>query len=269
MRISVICACKNRSRAIKIALSSWIQEPRIDEFIIVDWSSDVSIYDVTKLDSRIKVVRVDDQQWFNQPQPLNLAASLVSGDTILKLDTDFILNPYFDFISKYQISPGTFVSGDHDYLEDSAINHNPYFKFLRGLLWVETSVFKEIGGYNENMGAFYSWEDNEIDIRLRLYGLKHRKVEYDHHLIHMPHPDSQRLKHFKATGDGTLTLIRNNLEPFYHGEELEWQIDYVETIRHVQENKAQFANPTSYKVKPVALWTVKEESPRYYVAKIQ
>lgn len=269
MSISVICACKNRTEAISIALGSWIQEARIKEFIIVDWSSDVSIYNLTQIDSRIKVVRVDGQEWFNQPQPLNLASRLVSESTILKLDTDFILNPYFDFISKYQITQGSFVSGDHDYLTDDTINHSPYFKFLRGLLWVETQAFRDIGGYNEHMGQFYSWEDNEIDIRLKMYGLTHRKIEYDHHIIHMPHPDAQRVRYFSATGDGTLTLIKNNLEPFYHGKELEWQIDYVETIRHVQENKARFANPKHWKVDSRTDWTIERISPQYYVAQIR
>jgi hypothetical protein len=68
MSISLICACKNRIKPLLISLQSWLLCDEIKEIVIVDWSSDEPIKDITNLDSRIKRVRVNDQQFFNYQQ---------------------------------------------------------------------------------------------------------------------------------------------------------------------------------------------------------
>ena len=102
MTISVICACKNRENALRISLNSWLNFKEIDEIIIVDWSSDQPLSNFLPLDERIKIIRVDNKEYFNQPQPLNLAINFASGDRILKLDTDYVLNPYYNFLKHIQ-----------------------------------------------------------------------------------------------------------------------------------------------------------------------
>ena len=78
MNVSVICACKNRYNALRVSLNSWLAFDEIKEIIIVDWSSDEPIGHLTKIDKRIKVICVDNEKYFNQPQPLNLAASIAT-----------------------------------------------------------------------------------------------------------------------------------------------------------------------------------------------
>lgn len=114
MTISLICACKNRNQPLQIALTSWLLRPEITEIIIVDWSSDESLAPLTKLDRRIKVITVPNQKYFNQPQPLNLAASIATGDYILKVDCDYVFSPYYNFFETYQIDKNSFVSGKHN-----------------------------------------------------------------------------------------------------------------------------------------------------------
>lgn len=97
MTISVISACGNRGRALSISISSWIQFDEIDEIIVTDWNSDEPIDHLTELDSRIKIITVPNEKYFNQPQPLNLAASLAKSEYLLKLDSDTVMNPYFNF----------------------------------------------------------------------------------------------------------------------------------------------------------------------------
>lgn len=268
MRNSVICACKDRVKALLTVLPSWLHNKEIAEIIIVDWSSTPPIDVLTALDTRIKVVKVKDQQWFNQPQPLNLAASIASGDYLLKLDTDFLINPYYDFFNKYRVDTSTFLSGDNDYTEDR-IAHSPYFEFLRGLLWVSKEVFHKIGGYNERMGKFYAWEDNEIDIRLRMYGLTHKKIEYDHHILHIPHPDGVRLKNFKGFEDDSyFDKVKNRLSIYYSAETLDWQANYAITQHHIEENKKLFSNPSHWRVEPMTNWDIKKITDQLYEAKI-
>lgn len=269
MRNSVICACKDRVKALLTVLPSWLHNREISEIVLVDWSSSPSLDLLVALDPRIKVIRVKGQQWFNQPQPLNLAASIASGDYILKLDTDFIINPYYSFFDRYKIDKDTFLSGDNDYTEDR-IAHSPYFEFLRGLLWVNKEAFNAIGGYNESMGRFYAWEDNEIDIRLRMYGLNHRKIKYDHHIIHIPHPDGFRLKNFKGFDDPDyFNKVKNKLGEYYSPETLDWEAEYAITQHHIGENKKQFSNPTHWRVEPLTQWDVRKISDQLYEAKIK
>ena len=67
MNVSLICACKNRNAPLKISLSSWLLFKEITEIIIVDWSSDESLRELTDWDERIKVINVPNQTYFNQP----------------------------------------------------------------------------------------------------------------------------------------------------------------------------------------------------------
>ena len=97
--VSIITACKNRIDSLKVSLSSWLTFDEIKEVIIVDWNSDEPINHLTQIDPRVKVIRVDDKKYFNQPQPLNLAASLATGDYIMKMDSDHVINPYFNFVN--------------------------------------------------------------------------------------------------------------------------------------------------------------------------
>jgi glycosyltransferase involved in cell wall biosynthesis len=111
MTISIISACKNRGKALSISIASWIQFDEIEEIIVTDWNSDEPIDHLTRLDSRIKVITVPNEKYFNQPQPLNLAASLVKSEYILKLDSDTVMNPYFNFFDNHTIDNQSFLTG--------------------------------------------------------------------------------------------------------------------------------------------------------------
>ena len=161
MTISLICACKNRNEPLKIALNSWLLKKEITEIIIVDWSSDQSLEHLTRLDDRIKIIRVDNQKYFNQPQPLNLGISQATGEYILKVDCDYVINPYYSFFHKYKIDDNSFVSGKPslkspeyydestghivvdksrmtmDELSDYFNTYSSYYRFLTGLLYIK------------------------------------------------------------------------------------------------------------------------------------
>ena len=193
MTISIISACGNRGKALSISIASWIEFDEVDEIIVTDWNSDEPIAHLTELDSRIKIITVPNEKYFNQPQPLNLAASLVSSEYILKLDCDHILNPYFNFFDLHQLEENNLIVGFNSLVD------NEFLHPLWGLLYVKTETFKKVGGYNENMGKYYAVEDDELCTRLMSYGCIPIPMQI-HKLstLHIPHTDKDRVSNFES-----------------------------------------------------------------------
>jgi len=204
--VSLICACKNRNKPLRISLASWLLYKEISEIIIVDWSSDEPIEELTKIDKRIKVIRVDGEKYFNQPQPLNLASKLITSEYLLKVDCDHIFNPYFNFFENHKILKNEFVTG----LNMSA-NDNFLYP-LWGLLYVRSDYFRKVGGYNENMGKYYAVEDNELLLRLRLFGLTPKQINiHKFTALHIPHSDKKRVENFESF-ERIKTLLNEKLK---------------------------------------------------------
>jgi len=278
MNISLICACKNRAGALRVSLSSWLLFDEIKEIIIVDWSSDDPINYLTKLDPRIKVVRVSDQVYFNQPQPLNLALSLATGDYILKADTDYILNPYHHFFDNYPIDDNSFVSGQHNFpspeyvdpttglsmfdrskmtldeLSEYFNSYSHYFKYLTGFLLVKKENLLTIGGYNETLTKYYAFEDDEVCKRLELYGLEHKKINFDYNLIHLPHSDTKRFENFKGFNESE---FKEKIASLPDGEQ-KWQTEYYISQVHINNNKMMCQKITDHYSHPITKWNVQK-----------
>jgi len=207
MSISVICACKNRAKPLRISLSSWLLHDQIKEIIIVDWSSDEPMYEFAKIDERIKVIRVDGEKYFNQPQPLNLAAKLATSEYLLKVDCDHIFNPYFNFFESHKIQKDEFVTGFNMLVNDEFLHP------LWGLLYVGKDHFEKVGGYNENMGEYYAVEDDELCVRFISLGLTAIPIKINKYTaIHIPHSDKKRVEHFESFEKIEKTLISTDDE---------------------------------------------------------
>jgi hypothetical protein len=263
-KISLICACKNRIKPLSISLSSWILCDEIAEIIIVDWNSDESIDYITNLDPKIKVVRVSDQEFFNQPQPLNLALKLCTQESVIKVDADYVFNPYWNFFDGYLIDDNSFVCGDVN-IENIDSSVQPYFKYLRGTLYVKRKFLEEVGGWNENMGEYYGGEDGEIENRLELYGLTKKKLNLDYTIMHIPHSNKERVKNFKGYNHLNES-VRGELSQGLSGNELEWNVEYVLAERHININICTFYNSTSYYVEPKTNWDIIQLDDQNYIA---
>ena len=266
--VTVICSCKNRDDILNISLKSWLNFKEISEIIIVDWSSDRSLSYLVSLDDRITVVSVPNQTYFNQPEPLNLAVNLATSKYILKLDCDYILNPYYNFFDTYKVDERSFLCGQNDYKE-LEINSSPYFKHLRGLLFVSKENYLKVGGYNVVHTKHYAYEDDEIVHRLELLGLKKQKVCYNHTIVHMPHSDKKRIENFEAyhTDKELEKNIREMLSPYYSGEELEWQIEYTLAQQHIEINRQKSLKEiTDYYFQTKLSWNLIKTGKRTYQA---
>lgn len=54
MSVSIISACKNRSKSLSISIASWIQFDEVDEIILTDWNSDEPIDNLTRLSKKLR-----------------------------------------------------------------------------------------------------------------------------------------------------------------------------------------------------------------------
>lgn len=288
MNISVITACKNRYKPLVLSLNSWLLFDEIKEVIIVDWSSDESISHLTELDPRVKVITVPGKKYFNQPQPLNLAASIATGDSILKFDVDHMINPYWNFLEGYPVDENTFVSGKPDYESPEYLEngvsmvdfgrmnfeqiceycdiYSPFFKSLFGILHVTRENFVKCGGFNENLGEFYGFEDDELQRRLELLGLNHTKLKFDTTMIHIPHPDCKRYEHFMGSDNEIVSQMRDNINQYYSGDAAKYQLEYAIAQYHTKKNKEKYGNPTSYYVEPKTNWDIRQINSQQYIA---
>jgi len=291
MNVSLICAHKNRKKPLYVSLSSWLLFDEIKEIIIVDWNSDSdqTINEMSELDDRIKIVNVFNEEYFNLPHPLNLAAKFASQDYILKVDCDYILNPYNNFFETYKLKTGSFVTG-HPNIENPEIVdeetgvpillkdklsiyqirdyvnlYSDYFKYLRGLLLVSKEDFEAIGGYDEKFDTFYAYDDDNICDRLKLFGLNHHKINYDYHCIHIPHSDYKRIEHFRGFYE---TGEKEQVDSMADGDE-KWNHAYYLAQCHIAKNKEMYSNPTDYKSTKKLDWIIqKMDEQHYYAEKI-
>jgi hypothetical protein len=295
MNVSVICACKNRYNALRVSLSSWLAFDEIKEIIIVDWNSDEPINHLSKLDKRIKIVRVEGEKYFNQPQPLNLAASIATGDYILKLDCDYIINPYFQFFEHYKIDENSFLCGQDDYeckheywdenLQGYAVNFNqmdvgelmryshtysPLFKYLTGLCFVTRENYWKVGGYDERMGKYYAFEDDQMTKRLTMMGLECKKLNQNFNAIHIPHPDKKRYENFEGYGedsnDNNVENVKRKIADPNTSDSDRWNLEYLLARMNVQENERLFSDLDNYYIERIYHWEVQNIDGQNYYA---
>jgi GT2 family glycosyltransferase len=290
MNISVICACKNRYDSLRLSLQSWLHFEQIKEIIIVDWSSDEPIDHLTEVDDRIKVVRVDGEEYFNLAQPLNLAASLATQDYIAKFDCDYILNPYLNFFGQFPVDENSFISGlskveaveyyneqtgcyDIDFykmdigaIRDYVFTYNPLFKFLKGILYVSKENFDKVGGYDESIET-YGWEDTNILSRLELLGLEHRTIKFDGSIIHLPHPDRKRFENCKDYLEIEEYYLPILQEQYDSPDEVRGNLDYVIAEKLIQKNKHEHFELKEFFIEKKINWKIENVGVNKFFAK--
>ena len=192
-KVSVVCACMNRNDILRVNIMSWLHFPEIGEIVVVDWSSDQPLDYLTKLDPRIKVIRVEGQKQFNISQAFNLAIDNTSLEYVLKLDTDYFLNPYYNFFKHHPMNSGAFYAGNWNIDPELPA---PIFQHLAGLCYVQRDVLASINGYNEHFSG-YGYDDADLRIRLQSVHVgKLLPIKYDYSVMHTPHENSLRIVHY-------------------------------------------------------------------------
>lgn len=199
--LSVVCAVKNRAAPLRVALNSWLIASGVEEVVIVDWASDHSLAPIVALDSRIRIIRVDNEPYFHLAAAFNLAADNATHELLLKLDADYVLNPFYPAVQMLQPPEKTFVTGHFQH-------GGPFLSYLNGLICVRKTDWQRVNGYNEHL-AGYGWDDDDFYFRLAAAGLTRAVLKPDPAVVfHIPHENNVRVQNY-ADKNGTRSYQAN------------------------------------------------------------
>lgn len=178
--ISIICAVKNRKGALLCSLSTWMQFSEISKIVIVDWNSDPSLEDLQKKDLRIDVVRIKNNKYFNISKAYNIGLKNCNTKLVLKIDADYILNPYYNFFEQYKnLEPKKFVTGC---FQDKSFHQNSFiFAYKKDIL--------DAGAYNESFKD-HGYEDKDLIERMIKNNCSRvHSFQKNLSIFHIPHSD--------------------------------------------------------------------------------
>lgn len=197
-KIGIVTAAMNRESMLKVSLASWLNCSEVSEIVIVDWCSKNSLTYLEKLDPRVRVIRVENQKYFNLGKAYNLAFNESTCDKILKLDVDYILNPYCNiFKSGVQLNKKNFITGNwRDAKLDNKIG---FLSHLNGFVYLYRDSFFHAGGYSKFDG--YGWDDDDLYNKLEKVGYVRDFIKLSSsgkpYIYHNPHDDSFRSENYK------------------------------------------------------------------------
>jgi len=196
-KISVVCACMNREKMLKVSLQSWLNFDEVDEVVIIDYSSMNNLKYLEKTNNKIKVIRIEGQKYYNVAKANNLAVLNAKNDRVMKMDVDYVLNPYFNIfnIINKVIRRNNFIIGNCKL--EQADNNLGFLRYLHGFLYIYKETFERFGRYNENFEG-YGWEDSDIHAKLESNGLKKEFIPFDQlYIYHNPHNDNVRSENYE------------------------------------------------------------------------
>ncbi len=190
--ISVICAVKNRGKPLTYSLPSWLQQPGINQVILIDWDSGIPLWEELDNgdlpdwpDPRVMFVRAVNQPQWCLAKAFNLAACFARYRLLFKVDADVVCVDQLTNI--LPVPHQSFVTGDWR----SARNENE--ASLNGTMLAATADFLSVGGYDERF-LHYGWDDDDLYLRLQAQGLEHKKFTQNA-LFHLPHSTGLRTIH--------------------------------------------------------------------------
>jgi hypothetical protein len=176
---------------------TWLDADHIDEIVIVDWSSNIPIFEdpLTQnimSDRRVRVVRVDGERYFLNPAfSINLAIERATHNNILKLDIDYqLINKDFTNYLQKAISKleDCYFIFDSNFLEDSEDRNNIS---MTGFVLLNKKHFELVNGYNE---IFRGWGYEDLHMYQKLGKVAQPFVINNLHkfIYHLPHTDERR-----------------------------------------------------------------------------
>lgn len=191
--ISIALTVMNRTNRVFDCLSSWCFHSIFNDIVVVDWSSSVPITEDEEIKnlvsskSNIKIIRVDNEKYFNQPAAYNIAIKNCKNNYILKLDIDHILiNDNLPLMFEN-------MTKDLDSSFYCCENVTPEHW---GIVFMSRQLFDSVNGYDERLTG---WGGDDNDLYYRMSKLKTKKImsKIPSFIYHNPHGDALRVANYE------------------------------------------------------------------------
>jgi hypothetical protein len=210
LNLSAVVGLKNRSRVLQTSINSWLMKPEIKEIIIVDCSSsDFDSNYFESLDKRIRTIRLGNEEYFNLSKVYNVGIENCTYENILKLDVDYILNPYVDLCDWLNFDlESEFLTGHWE--DESLDGSSGFLSYLNGFLCAKKDNIINAGLYQGNQHG-YGYDDCDLYSRLEKLGLSRQRLKFGKNfapIFHIPHGDYFRTENYKEK-DYFISLEKN------------------------------------------------------------
>jgi hypothetical protein len=215
---SLVTACMNREAHLRQSLTHWLTLEGIREIIVVDWSNANPLIELTKLDGRIKVIRVEGEPRWILSCAYNLGIARAGEESILKCDADCLPSA-----AVLDCRPGrNFFFAGH-WKSGAAVGKG----CVNGQCVVSRQQFERVNGYSEIIRS-YGRDDEDFYDRLIEAGFERREINpAEFHFV--AHSDVERMQNQvreKATSalDELLerNLTFNEMRNFFLGRQMPW-----------------------------------------------
>lgn len=250
MKTTLIISTYNASVTLNRCLESITRQTVMpDEVVIADDGSgeatkEVIRYWKDRLPCVVKHVW-QENKGFRKTIVMNMGFAVCTGDYIIQIDGDIIMERHFIQDHKRYARPGQFICGSRSRIKQSysrklkrgknvklsfirpglddrmnALRFSPLVRFFRNydhLRGCNMSFWREdilaINGYDETITA-YGYEDEDVQERLQRIGKKKLFIKFmciEYHLWHVEHPTKKNLAETRKLIDhnNEINLIRS------------------------------------------------------------
>jgi hypothetical protein len=205
--ISAIISSMDRTERLIKMLPTWAEIEKIKDIVVVDWSSktpvieDEEIKNILTKYNKIKIIRVENQDYFHLPKSYNLGYLFTdkSNKILLKLDADYVSinSAWIDCLridENQLILKKYFICGLFRFCKSSS-----------GFLLINKKDFENAKGYNQNLAPAWGFDDQDIQERImKLYEPNDSKFlfhkiffwNFQHFIYHIPHDNEFRYKNY-------------------------------------------------------------------------
>lgn len=183
-KLTITTSCMNRNDMLIQTVPTWLSFP-VKEIIIVDWNSTTPVIETLKenniTDPRIRIIRIDDQQYYRHSLARNLKVEMVETEWVLSVDADVKIYPSF-FDNMFMLNGKTYYCLPLKGEMDSRFGTTMFRK----------KDYIDIGGCNTEMDG-WGYEDLDLADRMIASGCHHLTFHKDC-LFHIPHDDNRRIE---------------------------------------------------------------------------
>jgi len=216
--LSLVTACMNREEHLRQTLPGWLKLPHLTEILVVDWSNNRPLLDLCSVDTRVRVVRVEDETKWVLSYAYNIGLRHATGPNIIKCDADCMPSAE---VAAAVPGRGHFFAG---FWKSGAAVGKPS---VNGQCVFSKSQFDAVNGYSELIRT-YGRDDEDFYDRMIAAGFERREISVDR-LDFIDHSQEARVSNqFSAAAVPSVAEriardpLYNEMRNFFVARQLPW-----------------------------------------------